>query len=172
MTTRENGIGARLRQRRFPAEFRIGPPPAVIAPPEPSPPVPPVAIPTDTSGLTDRAVADIVTELWRTTRKIDDSDGTIDVPRVQRQANRHLRAAWDRLAEAGIEAQGYDGTRFDAGLDLNVLTYQDDPDVVEETVMETIRPSVYRDGRRIQVGQVIVAMPEQERGHADASRDH
>jgi hypothetical protein len=116
-------------------------------------------------------VADIVTELWRTTRKIDDGDGTIEVPRVQRQANRHLRSAWDRLAEAGIEAQSYDGTRFDAGLDLNVLTYQDDPDAVEETVMETIRPSVYRDGRRIQIGQVIVAMPEQERGHADASRD-
>lgn len=171
MTTRENGIGARLRQRRFPAEFRIGPPPAVVAHPEPPPLAPPVAIPPDTSGLTDRAVADIVTELWRTTRKIDDGDGTIEVPRVQRQANRHLRAAWDRLTEAGIEAQSHEGLRFDVGLKLDVLAYQSDPEAVEETVIETIRPSVYRDGRHIQIGQVIVAKPQKERGHADAPRN-
>jgi hypothetical protein len=127
-----------------------------------------VQLPPDPTGLTDRAVSEIVTELWRTTRKIDAGD---EAPRAQRQANRHLRAAWDHLAEAGIEALGHDGMRFDAGLDLEVLAYQDDADAVEETVLETIRPSVYRDGRCIQIGQVIVAMPEKERGHADAPRN-
>jgi hypothetical protein len=164
---RENGIGARLRQRRFPAEFRIGPPGPITAAPEP--PAPAVQLPPDPTGLTDRAVAEIVTELWRTSRKIDTGDG--EAPKAQRQANRHLRAAWDHLAEAGIEAQSHDGLRFDVGLELDVLAYQDDPEAVEETVLETIRPSVYRDGRCIQIGQVIVAMPEKERGHADAPRN-
>lgn len=163
MTKRENGVGARLRQRRFPAEFRIGPPPPVTA--EPDPPAP--TVPPDPAGLTDRAVAEIVTELWRTSRKIDVGDG--EAPRAQRQAGRHLRAAWDYLTEAGIEAQGHDGMRFDAGLDLDVLTYQDDPNVFAQQVLETVRPSVYRDGRRIQTGQVIVAIPSKEAAHGDAS---
>ncbi|THV43417.1 hypothetical protein [Glycomyces buryatensis] len=169
MTTREIGIGARLRQRRFPAEFRIGPPAPVTAIAEP--PMPAMQLPPDPTGLTDRAVAEIVTELWRTSRKIDDAGGEREVPRPQRQANRHLRAAWDHLAEAGIEAQSHEGLRFDVGLNLDVLAYQADPEAVEETVLETIRPSVYRDGRHIQIGQVIVAMPEKERGQADAPRN-
>ncbi|MQM25538.1 hypothetical protein [Glycomyces albidus] len=169
MTANVNGIGARLRQRRFPAEFRIGPPvPAAAPEPEPAAAAPPEPVP-DPAGLTDRAVADIVTELWRTSRKIGDRGGTAEVPRSQRQAGRHLDAAWDRLQEAGIEAQGHDGMRFDAGLDLDVLTYQDDPNVLEQQVLETIRPSVYRDGRRIQTGQVIVAIPSKEAAHGDAA---
>jgi hypothetical protein len=29
--------------------------------------------------------------------------------------------------------------------------------------VETVRPCVYRDGRRIQIGQVIVARPEKKK---------
>jgi len=183
------------RQHRFPAEFRI-PPPAVPsgpasdlasgtasgAVPDPAVPEPaveeapvalpdpqPAALPDD---LPDDVVAGLVTELWRARNKVDGPGAEQDPPRAVRWANRYLAAADDRLVRAGIEVEGHDGLRFDVGMDLRVLAYQDDPDVTEETVVETVRPSVRRAGRLIQEGEVIVAVPEraeaEKRGQDDA----
>ncbi|GHH66203.1 hypothetical protein [Promicromonospora soli] len=184
-----SSLSAWFRQRRFPAEFRILPPaegahgvPGAAAPPsaEPSPtasgptapPVPdglpddqpndlPGALPDDLpDDLPDEVVADLVTEIWRARNKVGGPTADQDAARAVRWANRYLGAAADRLARAGIEAHGHDGLRFDVGMDLRVLAYQDDPSVTEETVVETVRPSVRRAGRVIQEGEVIVAVPE------------
>lgn len=170
------------RQRRFPAEFRIAAPvvgvgvPAHDAPPSAPEPVPPASAqqpslspgdvtddqqPADLTGdLPDDVVAQLATEIWRARNRVDGPAAEQDAPRAVRWANRYLGAATDRLAGAGIEVKSHDGLRFDVGMDLHVLAYQDDPDVVEETVVETIRPSVRRAGRVIQMGEVIVAVPE------------
>lgn len=182
------------RQHRFPAEFRIPPPalppgpaanpaadPAAAAAspptaqrapdalPGPQPGAPPGDLPDD---LPDDVVAGLVTELWRARNKVDGPGAEQDPPRAVRWANRYLAAADDRLVRAGIEVEGHDGLRFDVGMDLRVLAYQDDPDVAEETVVETVRPSVRRAGRLIQEGEVIVAVPEraeaEKRGQDDA----
>jgi hypothetical protein len=168
-------LSAWSRQRRFPAEFRIlplvadgaGRPPAA----EPAPPSAPssdneagAAVlggrQPEPADLPDRVVADLVTEIWRARRKVDGPDAERDAPRAVRWASRYLSAAADRFSTAGIEAHGHDGIRFDVGMELRVLAYQDAPDVTEETVIETVRPSVRRAGRVIQEGEVIVAVPE------------
>lgn len=171
------------RQRRFPAEFRIAAPvvvpgvpgPAHDAPPSAPEPDPPGSVPRAspspgdqlgdqpgdlTGDLPDDVVAQLATEIWRARNRVDGPAAEQDAPRAVRWANRYLGAATDRLAGAGIEVKSHDGLRFDVGMDLHVLAYQDDPDVVEETVVETIRPSVRRAGRVIQMGEVIVAVPE------------
>lgn len=172
-------LSAWSRQHRFPAEFRIPPPAVPSGPasdlasgPVPDPAVPdpavgqaPVALPgpqpaTPPDDLPDDVVAGLVTELWRARNKVDGPAAEQDPPRAVRWANRYLAAADDRLIRAGIEVEGHDGLRFDVGMDLRVLAYQDDPDVTEETVVETVRPSVRRAGRLIQEGEVIVAVPE------------
>lgn len=171
-------LSAWSRQHRFPAEFRIPPPavPSGLAPgpasdlaagpasgpasdpaPDALPDPQPGARPDD---LSDDVVAGLVTELWRARNKVDGPAAEQDPPRAVRWANRYLAAADDRLVRAGIEVEGHDGLRFDVGMDLRVLAYQDDPDVTEETVVETVRPSVRRAGRLIQEGEVIVAVPE------------
>ncbi|WP_419706326.1 hypothetical protein [Promicromonospora sp. NFX87] len=135
--------------------------------PEPQPGTPPGDLPGD---LPDDVVAGLVTELWRARNKVDGPGAEQDPPRAVRWANRYLAAADDRLVRAGIEVEGHDGLRFDVGMDLRVLAYQDDPDVTEETVVETVRPSVRRAGRIIQEGEVIVAVPERsdaEPAHAE-----
>lgn len=178
---RRSGAGslsAWSRQHRFPAEFRIPPPalpsgraanlasgtapgpasnPAADPTPDALPDPQPGALPED---LPDDVVAGLVTELWRARNKVDGPGAEQDPPRAVRWANRYLAAADDRLVRAGIEVEGHDGLRFDVGMDLRVLAYQDDPDVTEETVVETVRPSVRRAGRLIQEGEVIVAVPE------------
>lgn len=167
-------LSAWSRQHRFPAEFRIPPPvlpsglvsgPASGPAPSPAAGPAPVALPGPQpdalpDDLSDDVVAGLVTELWRARNKVDGPGAEQDPPRAVRWANRYLAAADDRLARAGIEVEGHDGLRFDVGMDLRVLAYQDDPDVTEETVVETIRPSVRRAGRIIQEGEVIVAVPE------------
>jgi hypothetical protein len=105
----------------------------------------------------DEAFADALTNLWRAGRKL--STGSDE----QRQAARHLRAACTALAEAGLSFQDHDGTTFDPGMALEVIAYEPRPDASAETVLETVRPCVYRAGRRIQIGQVIVARPEKKR---------
>ena len=172
-------LGEWLRQRRFAAEFRIDAPvtpvpvtvetvpaSAAEAPAEPVPTAPPA---TDPTGLPDDVLAELGTDLWRARRRLGDGQDR-DAPREQRLAARSLRAAWDRLADAGVEVQEHDGMPFDVGMKLDVLAYQDDPNVTKETVLETVRPSVYRGERCIQVGEVIVAVPE--KGRDDGSRDH
>jgi hypothetical protein len=176
------------RQRRFPAEFRIAPqdpgqqavaapaacPAAATAPgPAPTPAEQEVSEPAgagatgtapgvspEPADLPDRVVADLATEIWRARRKVHGPDAETDAPRAVRWASRYLSAAADRLTGAGIETLGHDGLRFDVGMELRVLAYQEAPDVTEETVIETIRPSVRRAGRVIQEGEVIVAVPE------------
>ena len=170
-------LSAWSRQRRFPAEFRIVAPvvvpdipagpvggaPLPAAEPVPTKSVPPAHLPPaplPADDLPDDVMAGLVTEIWRARNRVDGPGAEEDPPRAVRWANRYLGAAADRLADAGIEVKSHDGLRFDVGMDLHVLAYQDDPDVVEETVVETIRPSVRRAGRVIQMGEVIVAVPE------------
>jgi hypothetical protein len=162
---RLSSVRERIRQRRFPPEFRI---PGPGWPPEralhPPPHSPAGETPETTGDFADSVMADVVTNLWRTTRKIGTGEES-DVPRPQRQAARHLRAVWDRLSEAGIEVQDHDGLSFDPGLSLDVVAYEIHPGIVKETVLQTVQPSVYRAGRCIQVGQVIVAKPEEGQDH-------
>ncbi|AHH99613.1 hypothetical protein BC739_000028 [Kutzneria viridogrisea] len=146
----------RVRQRRFPPEFRIA---QVLAPLPVPPQPPPVPRPEQSGDFSDAALADLATNLWRTVRKIA-PEGQEDLPRAQRQAARHLRAMSEVLAESGVSVQDHDGLAYDPGLTLDVLAYEERPGVTREVVVETIRPSVYRSGRTIQIGQVIVAQPE------------
>ena len=160
----------RFRQRRFPPEFRIGepewpfdgrPPDATEREPVPQPEEPVRRHPAEppVADLPDEVLADVVTNLWRTTRKVL-GDGEPD--RAQRQAARHLRATWSTLAEAGVEAKDHDGLQFDSGMSLDVAAYETRPGLTAETVVETVQPSVYRAGRCIQIGQVIVGQPERD----------
>lgn len=150
----------RIRQHRFPPEFRIAEPvwpvePPVAAAQAPAAPHEPPRI----ADLTDTVVAKFVTDLWRTTRKVGDGDADP----ARRRVAKHLRAAWDTLAEAGVKAEDYEGLAWDPGMSLEVLTYELRPGMEREIVVETVRPSVYRAGRRIQRGQVIVGHPERGR---------
>ncbi len=72
---------------------------------------------------------------------------------------RHLDSTWDVVVQAGVQIQHHTGARFESGLGLSVLAYQPTPDLAHETVVETIKPSVYYQGRLIQMGEVIVGTP-------------
>lgn len=174
----------RIRQRRFPPEFRIPAPqapPVAAAPeqppaPDPLPEQPLVPDPLPESppepahaDLDDRTVADVATNMWRVLKRFsDDSDG--EVPKAQRMAMRNLSAMSERLHEAGIRVQDHDGIPWDPGMSLKAIAYEPRPNVERETVVETVRPTVYRGGQCIQFGHVIVGVPE--KGQDSGTGEH
>ncbi|WP_409462585.1 hypothetical protein [Amycolatopsis sp. GA6-003] len=120
---------------------------------------------TDTaSPLSESDLAEAATALWRARRKLA---GAQD--RAARQAGRFLSASQDALDAAGVLVQDHDRIPFGSGMALEVLLFQDEPDLDVERVVETVRPSIYLTGRRIQMGQVIVGRPAaRENGETDA----
>ncbi|GAB2657061.1 hypothetical protein [Kribbella swartbergensis] len=113
-----------------------------------------VAVPQDPPS-DDKALAEAATNLWRAQRKL--AQGKQEAQ--GRQAARYLRTCVEALAEAGLTLQDHDGEPFHSGRSVEVLLYSEDPGVTAETVTETVRPAVYHHDRRIQIAQVIVAVP-------------
>lgn len=151
------GLRSRLRQRRFPTEFRIDAIAAVIPMPEPDETEP--ATLTEPSELDDAAVADIATNLWRILRRFDPADGA-EVPKAQRLARRNVLSIAARLEDAGIRIQDHDDTPWDPGVLLTAMAYEPRPNLDRETVVETVKPSIYRSDKCVQSGEVIVGVPE------------
>ncbi|WP_326797550.1 hypothetical protein OG946_20750 [Streptomyces sp. NBC_01808] len=186
-------LGAALGQWRQPPEFRVPPPqldPAqtawvaeVLAEVEAAEALAAAAASsadagtdtagTGTTGTADPAAADAgagagalvgaATGIWRALRKLDQDAGRLS-PADLRQVRLQVRASRQALAEDGLEIQEHDGEPFDTGLSLEALVFQEDPELTREVVLETVRPSVYFRGRRIQMGQVIVGRPPQDPG--------
>jgi len=163
---------ATLRQWLHPREFRIASaslPEAVarladrlaaLERTHADPPAPPssgAAAPANV--IRPALLADIGTGLWRLrTRMVDASTG--EPPDHMRRAFRHAESILDALAEAGIRIQDHTGIDFDPGLSLKVLAYQPVSGVSRERVIETIKPTIYLHGERIQMGEVIVGTPD------------
>ena len=103
-------------------------------------------------------LAEAATGVWKAERKLERQD---EAPgKASRQISRSVRTARQALQE-GIELtiQAHDGDDYDSGLSLKVLSFEDDPALTREVVLETFLPSVYFRGRLIQMGEVVVGRP-------------
>ncbi|WP_086820612.1 hypothetical protein [Allokutzneria sp. NRRL B-24872] len=100
-----------------------------------------------------RSLADIATAVWRLHAKLADQDSP---------ARRHAQTAMDALAEAGIEVQSHRDRDYDPGMAIRVLAFQPRPGLTKETIVETVRPTIYLHGQVIGMGEVIVGIPSGE----------
>lgn len=107
--------------------------------------------------LGEKDFAEAATNLWRAQRRL--AHLAEEDSREAKRVGRYLKAAQRALDEAGLMIQDHDGTEFHPGLSLEVLMTHPDPALARETVRETVRPTVYLAGKRIQMGQVIVGCP-------------
>jgi hypothetical protein len=157
-----------LRQLSFPAEFRI---------PEPEWPVEALAFIQELLKATGSSPAkppdrpkqeeksekfylELGMSLWRLRQKMV-APGTEEPREEMRRAWRHLESALETLAQEGVEVQDHDGMVFSPGMSLRVIAFQPTPGYRQETVIETVLPSIYHHNRLIQMGEVIVASPDE-----------
>jgi hypothetical protein len=106
-------------------------------------------------------VNELATGLWRLHGKVAGGTGQL------RPIRRDVQAMLDTLTESGIEVQSHNGLPFDGGLAMHVIAFQPTAGIEREIVAETVRPSVYVDGRLAQFAQVVVATPKEDTDAAD-----
>lgn len=154
-----------LRQLAFPSEFRIAAP---VWPDET------LAVLLDAAEMIDigqtsnspktvdaRLLAELSTGLWRMQQKMlkPGSEQPLD---EMRRPYRHLETVWDILTQAGIEVHNHTGERTPQGgaYSLKVLAFQPTPGITHNTVIETIKPSIFYQSQLVQMGEVIIGTPE------------
>jgi len=156
-----------LRQRAYPPEFRIRP---AAAPAEATSALERIAAsleslagrPADDSEReVSRLLAQLATDLWRLRPKLASLEGACS-PRELRALLRPYQSAWDAMIQAGIEIDDHVDEPYDGGMAVEVLTFQPSPGLARQRIIETLRPTVFRNGRLIQRGQVIVGQPARE----------
>lgn len=102
--------------------------------------------------------AEVATGAWRLKKKMIDPKNQQPLKEMSK-AYRHLESIMLTLEKEGIEIKDHDGQPFDSGLSIKALAFQPTPGIKEETMVETIKPSVYFMGERIVMGEVIVGTP-------------
>ncbi len=112
-------------------------------------------------------LTDVITSLWRARRRMLPDEGK-EPPDALRPSYRHISAAWDALASDRVEIKDHTGERYVPGMALQVIAFQPTPGLTHETVLETIKPSVFHADTLIQRGEVIVGTPSSP---ADAGTD-
>lgn len=105
-----------------------------------------------------RLIAQTATGLWRVRRRTL-PEGAVERPDEMRQVRRHVEATWDILTQGMVEIRDHIGEKYVTGMALKVVAFQPTPGVQRETIVETIRPSIFYKDTLIQRGQVIVATP-------------
>ena len=103
--------------------------------------------------------ADLANALWALEQKTRDPN-TAERREEFRPIARHIDRLAECLVEIGIETQSHTNQVFDSGQSLEVIAFQPTAGINKEIVVETIKPTVYLKGHRLQIGQVIVATPE------------
>lgn len=116
---------------------------------------------TESSALSERFLADLATNVWRLRQKML-QPGTDQPLEEMRRVYRHVEAIWDSLNGQGVEICGHTGEVLPQGgvYGLKVLACQPTSGTNREHVLETIKPTIRLGGRIIQMGEVILAVPE------------
>jgi len=104
-----------------------------------------------------KAMADIATNVWKAKVKMLDSSG--ETREEMKRVYRHVEGVMESFKEIGLEVKDHTGDAFDYGLPLNVVTTQPTQGITKESVIETIKPTVYWQKQILQRGEVVIATP-------------
>ena len=110
-------------------------------------------------------IVDLANVSWALQRKSCDPV-TNERKEEFRPIARHIDQLSEYLEELGVKIQNHTNEPFDSGQSLEVIAFQPTAGISRDVVVETIRPTVYIKGIRIQMGQIVVATPEQTQGAA------
>jgi hypothetical protein len=117
-----------------------------------------VALPPDLV----RQLADVATHAWKARAKMIDVDSG-EVRDDMKRVYRHIESLLRAVEAMGLEIKDHTGDAFDYGLPLKVVTTRPTADIVKDKVIETIKPTVYWQNTIIQMGEVVLATPTDER---------
>jgi hypothetical protein len=101
----------------------------------------------------------LATQVWRARVRIIDPE--TGAPREEmRRIHRHIEGAFEAFNQLGLVINDWINQPYDAGLPVKVLTFQPTPGLQRDTVLEAVRPTVIWKDRLLQMGEVIVGIPQ------------
>src|SRR5205823_6625265 len=105
-----------------------------------------------------KGMAAIATNAWKAkTKMLNGPSG--DVREEMKRVYRHVEGIFESFQEMGVEIKDHTGDPFDYGLPLKVVTAQPTQGITKESVIETIKPTIYWQKQIIQMGEVVIATP-------------
>jgi hypothetical protein len=107
--------------------------------------------------LLDMAV-DVGTLVWRIQKRLA---AIGELPKQLQRVSRDVESTWDALTQRGIEIKDHTGRDYDGGMTLRVVTSQPVAGLARQQIIETLKPTIYYRERIIQMGEVIVGVPEE-----------
>jgi len=107
----------------------------------------------------DNALAKIATNAWRLKSKMVDPE-TGETRDEMKRVYRYLEAICESLGDIGVETIDETGRAYDSGMALKVISFEETAGLSREEIKETVKPTVRRQGRRVQMGEIIVGTPE------------
>ena len=108
-------------------------------------------------GLLDMA-ADVGTLIWRIQHRLD---ATGELSKPLEKLSRDVERTWDALTQGGVEIKDHTGGDYEGGMALRVITSQPVSGLARRQIIETLKPTIYYRNRIIQVGEVVVGVPEE-----------
>lgn len=110
-----------------------------------------------------RTLSIIATNAWRARKKMVNNENG-EAKDEMKRVFRHIEAIFDALSEIGIEISDMQGRAYDPGMALKVISFEPSPGLSIEKILETVQPTITWKGKLIQLGEVIVGMPETMKG--------
>ncbi|MEY2484269.1 MAG: hypothetical protein QOK24_2797, partial [Verrucomicrobiota bacterium] len=89
-----------------------------------------------------KGIAEIATNVWKAKAKMVDSSSG-EVRDEMKRVYRHIESILESLHEMGLEVKDHTGDAFDYGLPLKVVATQPTQGIIRESVIETIKPTIY-----------------------------
>jgi len=103
-------------------------------------------------------VADVGTLVWRIQHRLD---ATGELSKPLQKLSRDVERTWDALTQGGIEIKDHTGGDYEGGMALRVITSQPVSGLARRQIIETLKPTIYHRNRIIQMGEVVVGVPEE-----------
>lgn len=109
-------------------------------------------------GELGRALATIGTNVWRLRQRVDVATRS-GVGEEVAKMHRNIDGIWDALTDLGVEIKDRLNEQFDYGMPEKVICVEPRPGLGRETVVETLRPTIYVKRQIIQQGEIVVGKP-------------
>lgn len=105
--------------------------------------------------------AKVGTNLWRIKQNMFEP-GTNQLLGEMTKPYRHLASILDMFSSVGFTIKDYTGDEIpEAGqYYVKILASQPTPNIKRRTIIETVKPAIFYEDRMLQMGEVIVGIPE------------
>lgn len=120
---------------------------------------PAAAVSAEADPALGQALSSLATHVWRAKHRMVDAKTGLpneDMKRVYR----HVEAAVETLRTMDVTMNDWLNQSYDSGLPVKVLTYQPAAGIERDTVIEATRPTVVWKNQLLQLGEVVVGIPE------------